>query len=68
MIEIGRLLGSGKEAEVFEYGVLALKLYRHPASKASAFREGANLAIVEKLSLPAPKVHAVGEFEGAGAW
>ncbi|MBB3160255.1 hypothetical protein [Rhizobium laguerreae] len=28
MTEIGRLLGSGKEAEVFEYGALALKLYR----------------------------------------
>ncbi|MBX5149841.1 aminoglycoside phosphotransferase family protein [Rhizobium lentis] len=53
-----------KEAEVFEYGALALKLYRHPASKVSAFREGANLAMVERLSLPAPKVHAVGEFEG----
>lgn len=64
MTEIGRLLGSGKEAEVFEYGALALKLYRHAAAKASAFREGANLAIVERLSLPAPKVHAVGEFGG----
>jgi len=64
MTEIGRLLGSGKEAEVFEYGALALKLYKHAAAKASAFREGANLAIVERLSLPAPKVHAVGEFDG----
>jgi hypothetical protein len=43
---------------------LALKLYRQPASKASAFREGANLAIVERLSLSAPKVHAVDEFDG----
>ena len=64
MTEIGRLLGSGKEAEVFEYGALALKLYRHAAAKASAFREGANLAIVARLSLPAPDVHAVGEFNG----
>ncbi len=64
MTEIGRPPGSGKEAEVFEYGVLALELYRHPASKASAFREEANLAIVERLSLPAPKVHAVSAFDG----
>lgn len=44
MNAIGRLLGSGKEAEVFEYGDLALKLYRSIASKASAFREAGNLA------------------------
>ncbi|MBY3086824.1 aminoglycoside phosphotransferase family protein [Rhizobium laguerreae] len=64
MTEIGRLLGSGKEAEVFEYGALALKLYRRAASKASSFREAANLSILERLALPAPKVHAVGEFDG----
>ncbi|WP_326912771.1 hypothetical protein [Rhizobium johnstonii] len=67
MIEIGRLLGSGKEAEVFEYGALALKLYRPAASKASSFREAANLSILERLALPAPKVHAVGEFDGRWA-
>ncbi|MGO7541636.1 phosphotransferase family protein [Rhizobium ruizarguesonis] len=50
MTETGRLLGSGKEAEVFEYGALALKLYRSAASKASSFREAANLSILERLS------------------
>ncbi|MBY5363866.1 aminoglycoside phosphotransferase family protein [Rhizobium leguminosarum] len=64
MTEIGRILGSGKEAEVFEYGALALKLYRRAASKASSFREAANLSILERLALPTPKVHAVGEFNG----
>ncbi|WP_245495876.1 phosphotransferase family protein [Rhizobium ruizarguesonis] len=64
MTETGRLLGSGKEAEVFEYGALALKLYRSAASKASSFREAANLSILERLALPTPKVHAVGEFDG----
>ncbi|WP_454848715.1 phosphotransferase family protein [Rhizobium binxianense] len=64
MNEIGRLLGSGKEAEVYEYGELALKLYRSSASKASAFREAAHLAIIERLGLPAPRVHAVGEYDG----
>lgn len=64
MTELGRLLGSGKEAEVFEYGALALKLYRPTAGKASSFREAANLAILERLALPTPKVHAVGAFDG----
>jgi aminoglycoside phosphotransferase (APT) family kinase protein len=64
MNAIGRLIGSGKEAEVYEYGERALKLYRARASKASAFREAAHLAIVERLGLPAPRVHAVGEHGG----
>jgi aminoglycoside phosphotransferase (APT) family kinase protein len=62
MNEIGRLLGSGKEAEVHEYGGLVLKLYRSTASKSAAFREAANLAMLEPLALPAPKVHAVGKY------
>nr|WP_261329971.1 hypothetical protein [Rhizobium leguminosarum] len=64
MTEIGRILGSGKVAEVFEYGALALKLYKRAASKASSFREAANLSILERLALPTPNVHAVGEFDG----
>lgn len=64
MSEIGRLLGAGKEAEVYEHGTLALKLYRPGRPKAPAFREAANLAIAEQLSLPAPKVHVVGDYHG----
>ncbi|EJJ29037.1 phosphotransferase family protein, partial [Rhizobium sp. CF142] len=64
MSEIGRLLGAGKEAEVFEHGTLALKLYRTGRPKAPAFREAANLAIAEKLSLPAPRIHVVGDYHG----
>jgi aminoglycoside phosphotransferase (APT) family kinase protein len=60
--ELGRLLGSGKEAEVYEYGELALKLYKATASKSSAFREAAILAIVESFALPAPKVSGVGQY------
>jgi phosphotransferase family enzyme len=52
--ELGELLGSGKEAEVLRRGDHVLKLNRRGASKASAFREAANLAIVERLGLPAP--------------
>ena len=37
-----------------------------PASKASAFREAAILAIIERLGLPVPRVHAVAAR--AGRW
>jgi Ser/Thr protein kinase RdoA (MazF antagonist) len=60
--DLGRLLGTGKEAEVYEHGELALKLYKATASKSSAFREAAILAIVESSALPAPKVSEVGQF------
>jgi Ser/Thr protein kinase RdoA (MazF antagonist) len=58
----GRLLGSGKEAEVFEYGADVLKLYRSAAAKRSAFREAAILALVESLGLPVPRPRSVGVF------
>jgi len=64
MCEIGRRLGSGKEAEVFEYGDFALKLYRSESQKAAAFREASNLSILEQLALPTPRIHAVGEYGG----
>ncbi len=59
---IGPRLGSGKEAEVFAYEGYALKLYRHPAAKPSAFREAATLSIIECLGLPAPRPISVGAF------
>lgn len=65
--EPGELLGSGKEAEVFRRGDHVLKLNRQGASKAAAFREAANLAIVERLGMPAPAplgVTQVGERWG----
>lgn len=64
MCEIGRRLGSGKEAEVFEYEDFALKLYRSVSQKAAAFREASNLSILEQLALPTPRIHAVGEYGG----
>ena len=64
MREIGRRLGSGKEAEVFEYGDFALKLYRSESQKAAAFREASNLSILEQPALPTPRIHAVGEYDG----
>lgn len=64
MDEIGRRLGSGKDAEVHAYGGRALKLFRANASKAAAFREAANLAHVERLELPTPRVYSVGDYDG----
>jgi len=73
MNEIGRLLGSGKEAEVYEYGELVLKLYRPKASKSAAFREAANLAISLSRSLckhpkftPSGNTTVVGGFSWIG--
>ncbi|MBB4278250.1 aminoglycoside phosphotransferase family protein [Rhizobium mongolense] len=57
--DIGDLLGTGKEAEVYEHGALVLKLYRVTASKSAAFREAAVLALIEPFGLPAPKVSDV---------
>lgn len=64
MSEIGPLLGVGREAEVYGFGELALKLYKPGVPKASAFREAAHLAIVERNGLSAPRVHAVSLYEG----
>jgi aminoglycoside phosphotransferase (APT) family kinase protein len=66
MIEpiLGGVIGSGKEAEVFECGALVAKLYRRAASKRSAFREAANLALAESLGLPSPSVRGVREIDG----
>lgn len=63
MQEIGKLLGTGKEAEVFERGDKVLKLYKLGAPKTSAFREAATLAMVENLRLPAPAVFGVEEID-----
>ncbi|EPE98510.1 phosphotransferase family protein [Rhizobium grahamii] len=67
MSKIGRTLGLGKQAEVYEFGDLALKLYKSGVPKTSAFREAAHLAFVERNGLPAPRVHAVKEYEGRWA-
>jgi hypothetical protein len=62
-VGLGEILGAGKEAEVFAHGPdRAVKLYRSPAAKAAAFREAAALAVVERLGVPAPQVHAVRRF------
>ena len=59
---LGRMLGSGKEAEVFEYRTIVVKLYRSPIPKRSAFREASILALVESFGLPVPAVYGVRQF------
>lgn len=63
---LGPLIGSGKEAEVFECGDLVVKLYRTTAvaPKRAAFREASILALVESLGPPVPSVHAVRQIDG----
>jgi hypothetical protein len=61
--DIGDLIGSGKEAEVYAYREFVLKLYRAGASKSAPFREAAVLAIVESSGVPAPKVVEVGRYK-----
>lgn len=55
----GKLIGSGKTADVFEFGAHALKLYRTPAHKRAAFAEAAILALVQSFGLPVPVVSCV---------
>ncbi len=59
---LGKLIGAGKEAEVYRRGAEVFKLFRSPASKASAFREAATLAAIETSGLSAPRVKEVGQF------
>ena len=61
---LGRRLGSGKEAEVFELGETVIKLYKTGVPKRAVFREAAALAQAEALGLPVPSVGGVREIDG----
>jgi hypothetical protein len=61
---LGRLLGVGREAEVFEFGDNVVKLYRPSASKLFAFREAANITAAHLLGLPAPETFGLQTFDG----
>jgi hypothetical protein len=61
---LGRLLGVGREVEVFEFDDKVVKLYRTSASKLSPFREAANMTAAHLLGLPAPETHGVQTFDG----
>jgi hypothetical protein len=61
-ISFGRLLGTGKRAEVFAFGGGALKLYGAAAAKRSAFREAANVAVAESLGLSVLEIRGLRSF------
>jgi aminoglycoside phosphotransferase (APT) family kinase protein len=61
---IGRLLGTGARAEVYEWDDHVIKLYRAPDGKTAAFREAAIQAAVEELGLPVPAVRSVQQVNG----
>jgi hypothetical protein len=61
---LGRRLGSGKEAEVFELGEAVIKLYKASVPKRAVFREAAALAQAEALGLPVPAIGGVQQIDG----
>ena len=61
---LGCRLGSGKEAEVFEFGEAVIKLYKAGVPKRTVFREAAALAQAEALGLPVPLVGGVRQIDG----
>jgi len=61
---LGRLLGRGNVAEVFEYGSDVIKLYLNGKGRESAFREASTLAAIADSGLGVPNVRHVGEFDG----
>lgn len=60
----GRLIGRGKEAEVFEAGAEVLKLYRAGVGRDVVEREAGILTRLAALPLPAPRLRNVVEIEG----
>ena len=56
---VGPLLAAGNVAEVFEWGIRVVKLYRLAAAKPVVFREAAIHAVVEAMGLPVPAVWSV---------
>ncbi|UXN75170.1 phosphotransferase [Devosia sp. A8/3-2] len=61
---LGRLIGSGKEAEVFEAGPDVLKLYRVGVGRETVDREAGILNVPAPLPLPVPRLRGVVEIDG----
>jgi aminoglycoside phosphotransferase (APT) family kinase protein len=62
--QIGALIGSGKEAEVFHYKGVAAKLYREGVDESVVRREEHNLTLAAGQGLPVPRLHGVKLFGG----
>jgi aminoglycoside phosphotransferase (APT) family kinase protein len=61
---LGRLIGSGKEAEVFGAGADVLKLYRMGVGRETVDREAGILDALAPLPLPMPRSRGVVEIHG----
>lgn len=61
---IGKRIGRGNVAEVFEYGTAVIKIYLDGGGKESAFREASTLTMLEDCELSVPVVDMVGRIEG----
>ena len=61
---LGRGLGAGLMAEVFEWGADVIKLYQPGQGKEAAFREAATLAMLESGPLPVPAIRSVMQVDG----
>ncbi|MGB3338832.1 MAG: phosphotransferase [Devosia sp.] len=61
---LGRRLGAGLVAEVFEWDTDVIKLCQPGQGKEQAFREAATLAMLEAGALPVPTVRCVLRTEG----
>ncbi|MDF0602990.1 aminoglycoside phosphotransferase family protein [Psychromarinibacter sp. C21-152] len=57
-----RQIGSGKVADVYRHNGAALKLFEAGQPRNSAFREAANLALLEGTGLPVPEVFGVDRY------
>lgn len=63
-MQLGHLIGRGKEAEVFETGADVLKLYRAGVGRDVVEREAGILTRLAALPLPAPRLRNVVEIDG----
>jgi aminoglycoside phosphotransferase (APT) family kinase protein len=61
---LGHILGSGKDADVFEFGQAVIKLFKPVVPKHTAFREAASLAQADAFGLPVPSVDGVQRING----
>jgi aminoglycoside phosphotransferase (APT) family kinase protein len=59
-----KLLGRGNVADVYAHDGNALKLFKPGQPRSSAFREAANLALLEGSGVPAPEALGVGLYDG----
>jgi aminoglycoside phosphotransferase (APT) family kinase protein len=64
---LGRSVGSGKDADVFELGDAVVKLFKPGVPKHTAFREAASLAQAEAFGLPVPSAMGVQRIDGRWA-